>query len=264
MNEHKKKILFSLLRKKEKETSIEHPYDILIHSVLNTIDFEDLVNYHIENEFTEFKSSIFSNIEKRVSTFYELEKMYKSLKELLRTDVSYHKSTRIRIVLELLLQQLTDDYKTDFFNTFFYSKYLHDNKAALRYLSFAETDITEILLDHFFVSGDKSYLIILLKKENANLLAYNAEDIWLMGLSPFYKKRLIEICAFQDFKNFKFLKETDYEFYILLLLIRNEIKPSKIMSEIGKMPDEKQHFALLNFSKWIDFSYIEKKVKKYL
>ncbi|KIC61338.1 hypothetical protein [Chryseobacterium taiwanense] len=264
MNEHQKKLLVSLSRKKKEETSIEHPYDILIHSVLNTIDFEDLVNYHIDNEYTEFKSSIFSNIEKRVTTFSEHEKMYSSLKELLKTEVSYHKSIRIRIILELLLPQLTEDYKTDFFNTFFYSNYSHNNKAALRYLSFAETDVTDMLLDHFFVSGDTSYLNILLKQENAHLLTSNAEDLWFMDLSPYYKKRLIEICAFQDLEKFKFLRDFDYEFYMLLLLIRNEIKPNKIMSELEKMPEEKQHFALLNFSKWIDFSYVEKKVKKYL
>ena len=264
MNDNQKKLLVSLLKKKEEEHSIYHPYDILIHSVLNTIDFEDLVNYHIENEYADFKSSIFSNIEKRVTTFNKHETMYNSLKEIVKTDIHYQKSIRIRTILELLLPQLTDNYKTDFFNTFFYSNYSHHNKAALRYLSFAETDVTEMILDHFFVSGDKSYLIILLKQENANLLTSNAEDLWFMDLSPYYKKRLIEICAFEDLKKFKFLRDTDYEYYILLLLIRNEIKPSKIMSELEKMPAEKQHFALLNFSKWIDFSYVEKKVRKYL
>ena len=96
---------------------------MLIHSVLNTIPFKDLVHDYIDDILIEVKTSIFTNIEKRIKDCDTPESFYEDLKFILENGVDYFKSQRIRKVLEMLLLQLDDFYKSDIFTTFFYSKH---------------------------------------------------------------------------------------------------------------------------------------------
>lgn len=265
MNEHQKDLLVLLFEKKEEVTSqIDHPYNALIHAVFNTIDFERLVTDYIESDILEFRDSMFNNIEKRIPNYRDHEKMYEDLKQLLESGISYRKSQRLRKVVELQLSQLADEYKVDFFNTFFNSDSTYDKRAAIRYVEFAQTDVTEKLLDEYLSSGYVNYLNLLIKPENANILARNAEGIWETGLYHSHKKRIIEICATENLDFFDFLKALDYSYYLLLLIIRKEIEPEVLMEKLEELGEEQQHFALLHFSKWIDFSFVEEKVKQYL
>lgn len=265
MNEHQKDLLVSLFEKKEEATlQIDHPYNALIHAVFNTVDFERLVRDYIENDIPEFSDSMYNNIEKRIPNYYNHEKMYDDLNQLLEAGIDYRKSQRLRKILELQLSELPDDYKIDFFNTFFNSDYSYDKRAAVRYVEFAQTDVTEKLLDEYLSSGYVDYLNLLIKPENANILAKNAEGIWGAGLYHSHKKRIIEICALENLDLFDFLKEDDYSYYLLLLIIRGEIEPAVLMEKLEELDAEQQHFALLHFSKWIDFSFVEEKVKQYL
>lgn len=265
MNENQKDLLVLLFEKKQEATSqIDHPYAVLIHTVLNTVDFERLVTDYIENDIPEFRDSIYNNIEKRIPNYNDHEKMYEDLNQLLESGISYLKSQRLRKILELLLSQLPNDYKTDFFNTFFSSDYSNDRKAAIKYAEFAQTDVTEQLLDEYLFSGNIACLNLILKPENSHLLAKEAEGIWHTELYHSHKKRLIEICTTEDLEYFEFLKTTDYKYYLLLLIIREEITPELLMEKLDELDRGEQHFALLNYSKWIDFSFVEEKVKQYL
>ncbi len=265
MNEHQKDLLVSLFEKKEEATSqIDHPYNALIHAVFNTVDFKKLVRDYIENDIPEFSDSMYNNIEKRIPNYDNHEKMYEDLNQLLEAGLDYRKSQRLRKILELQLSELPNDYKIDFFNTFFNSDYSYDKRAAIRYVEFAQTDVTEKILDEYFSSGYVDYLHLLIKPENANILAKNAEQIWETGLYHSHKKRIIEICATENLDFFDFLKAVDYSYYLLLLIIRKEIEPGVLMEKLQELDAEQQHFALLHFSKWIDFSFVEEKVKQYL
>lgn len=264
MNEHQKNLLILLFEKKLCEPHNDHPFNVLIHSVLNTVDLYSLVLEYIENEITEFRISIYYNITKRTPSYINQEKMYDDLKHLLESGIDYYKSQRLRKVLEVLLIQMTDDYKNDFFNTFFYSKYSNDRKAAIKYAEFAQTDVTEQLLDEYLFSGKIECLNLLIKPENSHLLAKDAEEIWNTELYHSHKKRLIEICSAENLEHFEFLKNTDYKYYLLLLIIRKEISPDVLMEKLDELDSSEQHFALLNYSNWIDFSFIEEKVKQYL
>ncbi|WP_343658831.1 hypothetical protein [Chryseobacterium sp.] len=265
MNEHQKDLLVSLFEKKEEVTSqIDHPYNALIHAVLNTVDFERLVTDYIESDIPEFRDAIYNNIEKRIPNYNDHEKMYEDLNQLLESGINYRKSQRLRKILELQLTQLPDDYKINFFNTFFYSDSTYDKKAAVRYVEFAQTDVTKKLLDEYLSSGYVDYLNLLIKPENAHILAKNAEGIWETELYHSHKKRIIEICATESLDFFDFLKAVDNSYYLLLLIIRKEIKPEVLMEKLEELDVEQQHFALLHFSKWIDFSFVEEKVKQYL
>lgn len=265
MNEHQKDLLVSLFEKKEEATSqIDHPYSALIHAVLNTVDFERLVTDYIESDIPEFRDSIYNNIEKRIPNYNDHEKMYEDLNQLLESGIKYRKSQRLRKVLELQLTQLPDDYKINFFNTFFNSDSTYDKRAAVRYVEFAQTDVTEKILDAYLSSGYVDYLNLLIKPENANILAKNAEGIWETELYHSHKKRIIEICATENLDFFDFLQAVDYSYYLLLLIIRKEIEPEVLMEKLEELDADQQHFALLHFSKWIDFSFVEEKVKQYL
>ncbi|MCD0456335.1 hypothetical protein LPB85_12895 [Chryseobacterium sp. LC2016-27] len=265
MNEHQKDLLVSLFEKKIEATSqIDHPYSALIHAVFNTVDFERLVGDYIENDIPEFSDSMYNNIEKRIPNYNNHEKMYDDLNQLLESGTDYRKSQRLRKILELQLSQLPNDYKIDFFYTFFNSDYSYDKRAAIRYVEFAQTDVTEKLLDEYLSSGYVDYLNLLIKPENANILAKNAEDIWETELYHSHKKRIIEICATENLDFFDFLQAVDYSYYLLLLIIRKEIEPEVLMEKLEELDAEQQHFALLHFSKWIDFSFVEEKVKQYI
>ncbi|KQS91736.1 hypothetical protein [Chryseobacterium sp. Leaf394] len=159
---------------------------------------------------------------------------------------------------------MPDDYKIDFFNTFFNSEYSYDKRAAIRYVEFAQTDVTEKLLDEYLSSGYVHYLNLLVKPENANILAQNAEGIWETELYHSHKKRIIEICASENPDSFDFLKSVDYSYYLLYQIIRKEIEPEVLMEKLEELDTEQHHFALLHFSKWIDFSFVEEKVKQYI
>lgn len=265
MNENQKDLLVLLFEKKQEATSqIDHPYTVLIHTVLNTVDFERLVTDYIENDIPEFRDSMYNNIEKRIPNYNDHEKMYEDLNQLLESGISYQKSQRLRKILELLLSQLPNDYKIDFFNTFFNSQNSYDKRAAIRYVEYAQTDITEKLLDEYLSSGNVEYLNILIKPENVQILTKNAKGIWDTELYHSHKKRIIEICASENLDFFDFLKVVDYSYYLLLLIIRKEIEPEVLMEKLEELDAEQQHFALLHFSKWIDFSFVEEKVKQYL
>lgn len=219
MTDRQKKLLLELKSKKEDFIHIDHPFDILIHSVLNTIKISDLIRIYIDDNIVEIKMSIFSNIEKRIEYCEENEKNYEDLKFMLENGVTYFKSQRIRKILEILLTQLDDDYKYDFFNTFFYSKYSNDKKAALNYVLYAKKEIHVELLNEYLTTGNPKYLKPLLNKKYINFLAENVERIWILEPSFFYKKQIIELLSKTNFDKLNFIMDEEFDLYILVNLI---------------------------------------------
>lgn len=262
MTNKQKELLLSLLEKREETSNLDHPYNILIHSVLNTINYEDLVNEFINDN--EVRNSIFSNLEKRIHSCKNPESIYENLKERVENKNEYQKSQRIRKVLELLLTVLEDDYKIDFFNTFFYSNFSNDKKCAIKYINFIKQDIHETLLDEYYSSGNTKFLIPLLKAEYSEILADNIQELWTTELTFYFKKRLIELTAEKYFSKLEFLKEEEYDLYLLSKIISKKISPKKAIKELDKIPPAKRHFSLFNISKEVDFNIIEKEIKKYI
>lgn len=264
MTNKQKKMLLDLKSKKEDIFQIDHPYDILIHSVLNTINLNELIQIYINDSLIEVKTSIYSNIEKRLNTFDDVEKIYEDLKFILENGVEYFKSQRIRKVLELLLTKLDDDYKYDFFNTFFYSRYSNDKKSAIDYIKYSKKEITKELLNEYLNSGNTKFLQPLLDIKNIDFLAENVEEIWHSEPSFFYKKQIIELLSKTKFNHLKFIENEDMDLFILACLINKKIKPKDAIKLLSKIPVEKRHFSIFNISKELDFKELEREIKKYI
>lgn len=266
MTNRQKKILVDLKLKKQETFQIDHPFDILIHSVLNTINLDELVLVYINDSFYELKSSIYSNIDKRLNAIAvdNTEKIYDDLKFILENGVDYHKSQRIRKVLEILLAKLDNDYKHDYFNTFFYSKYLNDKKSAMNYFKYSNRDIKEELLQEYLYTGNTIFLLPILDRKNLNFLAENVIEIWHADPSFFYKKNLIELLSKTKFKYLKFLEHEEIDLYILACLISKKIKPNEVSKLLSEVPEKNRHFSIFNLSKELDYKYLEEEIKKYL
>ena len=156
MKLNQREILLELYQKKADGFFYEtNPFDILIHAVLNTIKFESLIHVYISSDLPELNSSIVSNLNKRVVSETGLEKIYEDIKEICEINSNYKTSQHLRLALEILLQNLSDDYKTDFFTTYFNSKYLNDKKSALKYLNFSPKSEDVKLLDLYLKKGTK-------------------------------------------------------------------------------------------------------------
>jgi hypothetical protein len=172
-----------MLQKRKDECEVfGHPYDILIHTVLNTIDFHTLVKLYIEDDLHKLRNSLLSNIEKRITQESEVAEVYELLKVELEEGVDFRKSQRIRKALELLLQELDEIYKADFFKTFFYSKYSADKASSVKYIGEITDSIKEKLMSEYFSSGKLVFLTPLLKPQYSDLLAENIEGIWETNL----------------------------------------------------------------------------------
>jgi hypothetical protein len=264
MTNKQKKMLLDLKSKKEEIFQIDHPFDILIHSVLNTIKLNELIQIYIDDSLIEVKSSIYSNIDKRLNTIDDTEKIYEDLKFILENGVEYYKSQRIRKVLEILLTRLDDDYKYDYFNTFFYSKYSNDKKSAINYIKYSKKDVAKELLKEYLSSGNTLFLLPLLDKKNLNFLAENVTEIWHTEPSFFYKKQLIELLSKTKFKCLEFIENEEIDLYILACLISKKIKPKQAVKLLSKVPEKKRHFSILNLSKELDYKHLESEIKKYV
>jgi hypothetical protein len=61
----KKLLYLKQLLKKREELLLGVPYNLLIHSILNTIDLEELIRFYLPMTNSDLKKSIESNIIKR-------------------------------------------------------------------------------------------------------------------------------------------------------------------------------------------------------
>lgn len=267
MNQSQKRILLELFQSKENENQIgriNHPFDILIHSVLNTINLDILIEIYVNDKLVELKASIFSNIEKRIVNYNNAEKLYDNLKFVYETNNEYFKSQKIRKVLEILLSQINDDYKFDFFKTFFYSKYSNDKKRAIQYVDYAQKEIHNELLSEYLNTGNTIYLKPLLNKNHIEFLAKNIKNIWSLNPSFFYKKQIVELISKTKFESLDFLQNTDIDLYLSANLINKKISPKKAAERLDEIPEDKRPLSILNLSKRIEFKHLEKTIRGYI
>lgn len=260
-----REILLGLHHKKNDDFFYENnPFDVLIHAVLNTIQFECLLNIYVKNSISELNPSIISNLNKRVYFENNLENIYESLKEIIETNNEYRYSQRLRIAAEILLKNLSDDYKSDFFNTFFNSKYLNDKKAAIKFLSYTNRDVINDLLELFIYNHNTIFLEPILNKENRKKLTRSFFEIWRGELSFYYKKKLIECIIPVNREIENFIKNNDDELFFHLRLMNNEISRVDLLHKIETTAEDKKHFYIWQASKTLKFEDLEEAVRKYI
>lgn len=264
MTFEQRKMLLILNSKKAENYYTSHPFNILIHSVLNTISLTKLIRVYIDNELKELKDSIFSNIKNRLSSFDKVEEIYEELKYILQNTMDYYKSQRIRKVLEVSILYLDKVYKSDFFNTFFYSKYLNDKKSAIPFFEFLTVPVTNDLLNEYTNSKDITYLKPLIKEEYTEFICVNISKIWDVNLPFYLKKQIIELLYINKFQYLVFLKTTEPDLFLLASILKGEIGTKEILELLSNVSEDKQYFSLLHASRKIDFENIKDIIEKYL
>lgn len=266
MKRNQREILLDLYYKKNDVFIQENnPFDILIHSVLNTIKFENLIKIYIYNELQELNSSIFSNLSKRIQSESNIERIYEYLKIIIETENNnYHFSQRIRIALELLLENLPNDYKNDFFNTYFYSNYLNDKKSSIKYLDYSNKIVNSDLLHLYTKTQNTLFLKPILKKKNKKFIENNFFKIWNEDLSFYSKIKIVEMLNPLKSKIELFIKEEEPDIYFQLLLINNKVTTQDFIEKIESTNEENRTWYIWNASKHLKFEMLEKAIRQYI
>lgn len=265
MKNNQREILLRLIEMKNDGFIYENnPFYILIHSVLNTIEFENLLRIYLDNSFKELNPLIFSNLKKRIINESNIENIYDSLKELLECSNEYKALQRLRVTIELLLSNLPDNYKADYFSTFFYSKYLNDKKSALKYLKHSVYNVDSELLKLYLSTKNNSFLDPILKRRNRELLTNWFYELWNEDLYFKNKMKLVKCISPLEENIESFLERKDPEFHFEYNLSNGNIKVEKLLDKIKNSTDQKRHFYIWHASKLVKFEILEPFIKTYL
>ncbi|WP_254527943.1 MULTISPECIES: hypothetical protein [unclassified Sphingobacterium] len=263
MKNNQRDLLLKLYDQKSNGLFYENsPFDILIHSILNTINFESIINLYFNNSLQELNSSILSNLRKRVDSEFHLDKIYENLKEIIENNSDFRQSQRLRIIAELLIQNLPNEYKSDYFNTYFYSKYINDKKASLKYLQYSKKNVVSDLLNTYLNTNNRVFLNAILKQKNRKILLKNFNKIWSSELPFHYKKQLINCIKPVNKEIYDLIKTHDGDMYFHLKLLNNTITNADLLDKINTNSGQKQLFYIWQASKYLEFDTLEESIKQ--
>jgi hypothetical protein len=253
-----------VLQEKKKDV-LGGPFDLLIHSILNTIDIRVLIDMNLSLANSAMKASIESNIFKRFETIENPTNIYDNLYVLLDHS-AYHKRQRIRKMLFELLPSLGEIYKEDFFNTFFYSKYSNDKKAALSICSdIWNESFDSLILNKYFETREEIYLRTFLNNGRIEHCLPLLEQIWESNPSNYLKIILIRSLSQKYLNEFAFLRESEPDKYLLSISLSNDIIADDILIDcLNHIDEEIKPFGILSLSKINKWELIKDEIIKYV
>lgn len=257
--------LLTQLIEKRNDIFLGGNYNLLIHSVLNTIPLSNLIQYYLTVPNNDLKNSVESNLLKRIEAYKYSSKVYSKLhKELI--DCDYSKRQRIRIILYALLPNLKKIYYEDFFETFYNSKYRNDVKYALKIYEYvANPKRDNILLEDYNQTDNESCLRSLLVYGNEDILAKNIEKIWSKNPSEYLKNRLVRRLMSNHIEKLEFIEQINPEHFLYVLCnSKKEIEEETLINCYNEISDESKHFAIFNLSKTGKWKLVENIIKRYI
>jgi hypothetical protein len=257
-------LLAQLIKKKKEDFSFDSPYNILIHSILNNIELNQLINHYLDMKNTDIKNSVNSNISKRLVTADDSEKIYAKFHGQLESS-PYIRRQRIRNILYELLPTLADVYYEDFFNTFYFSKYSNDKKCAISiFQKISDKRHHEIILQDFFDSGNEIYLQALIDDDAYEILSSKIEEIWDSDPSSYLKRNLILLLHENYSGSFDFLRIKDSKHYHFMQCNERRFNIKEVLRSFEEIPEKEKHFAIFNMSKKVSWNTLEKEILRYL
>ncbi|MCK8143435.1 hypothetical protein MW871_16205 [Flavobacterium sp. I-SCBP12n] len=257
--------LLNELIEKRNEIFFGGNYNLLIHSVLNTVKLPNLIQFYLTVPNNDLKKSVESNLLKRIEVYKYSSKVYSKIhKELI--DCDYSKRQRIRIILYALLPNLKKIYYEDFFDTFYNSKYRNDVKYALKiYKNVANPKRDNILLGDYYQTDNESYLRALLLYGNENILVMNIEKIWSKNPSEYLKNRIIRRLMNNNIEKLEFIEQINPEHFLYVLCnSKKETKEEALIKCYNEISNEIKHFAIYNLSKTGKWKLVENEIKRYI
>ena len=163
---------------------------------------------------------------------------------------------RIRIVLDILLENLSDEYKADFFICYFNSKYINDKKASLKYLKYTNRDVSLDLLNLYLDTKNQVFLEPVLVNRNKKLLTNNFFELWHEDLYYSLKVRILNHITLTK-AIIEFMEFNESELYLYFLFKKGKISPLELKDKINDNSIKNKYYFIWNLSKCIDFKSLE-------
>lgn len=260
-----KKLEYIKILLEKKEDTLGGPFDLIIHSILNTIDIRVLIDINLSLPNSSMKASIESNIFKRFQTIENPKDIYDSLYLTIK-DTSYYKRQRIRKMLLELLPRLDVIYKVDFFNTFFHSKYSNDVKSALSMCgAIWDEKFDTLMLNKYFKTEKEIYLKTFVYNGNIEYCLPLVQRIWETNPGNHYKIILIRRLVEKHFEVFEFLREIEPDKYLFAISLSNKIVEDNILVDcLSHISNESKPYGILSLSKTGKWDLIKEEIEKYV
>ncbi|GAA3643498.1 hypothetical protein [Flavivirga jejuensis] len=261
----KEKIKYIELLIEKKKDFFGGLHDIYIHSILNTIDLNQLITFYLKKEDSELKKSIESNIIKRLEIVDKPELQYEKL--LLRLkNANYHTRQRIKNLQFSLLNRLSKNHYQDFFNTYFYSKYYYENTIALSICDkIWSDDLKQKLLDKFLEKRQSPYLATLLENGKIDYIIPYLEKLLSHDLENYLKMKIINMVSPKHFNNLAFLKEREPEKYFYAMsLSKKKFSLEEITLCFNEIDSSIKHFGLMSLGRLKQWGLLKIELNKTL
>jgi len=253
-----------LLIKREKVFS-GGSYNLLIHSVLNTINLNKLVLYYLTLHDSTLKRSIESNIYKRFELVKRPKVQYENLVKILE-NADYRKRQKLRKLQFALLPRLNKLYYQDFFNTYYFSNYINDISAALKICDKVWDDsLNELILKDYLNTGYELLLKLFLDYGNLNQLLLHIDKIWQWNPSNYLKIKIVRKVSPKNIDKLSFLRHEEPEKYLLGLSISEKKISDEIITDcFNDITSDMIPYGLLSLSKLKKWDLIEKEIIKHI
>lgn len=257
-----KRVYIDKIFEKKDEAYDGKPYKYLIHVVLNTICFNELLEEYLIIKDSYLKRSIEYNVIKRVEEFVNKESLYNTLYKKIETS-DYKVRQRIRKIQFTLLPFLDKEFTEDFFYTYFNSRYINDIKSALLISGKVWNNYIEnLILKEYNKSKDSLLLKTLIKNGDPRSILPILDTLWYSIEENYLKIEIIKRYGKEYNKMFDFLRILEPDKY---LLVQVESKNKKeILNCYNNLTEESKVFGLLKISSISEWTFIENELKKYL
>lgn len=261
----KKLEYIEILLMKRDDAFLGGSYNLIIHSILNTFDLIELIDYYLPLADSKLKRSIESNIHKRVVLIQNPDNLYDILyKHLQETD--YFHRQRIRKILMMLLPLLDRIYKRDFFNNFYNSKYSNDISSALTICSdIWDNDLNTMILNDYLKTGKEIYLKTFLKYGEIENILPHIVQIWKFEPSNYLKMDIIRRLSKYHIDKFEFIRQVEPEKYLLAISLSDKVFDDETLVDcLNDIKEDLKPFGILSLSRLKKWELIEEEIKKYV
>lgn len=265
MNYRKIEYLERLIERRN-EIFLGGQYNFLIHSVLNTIDLIELIDYFFSlHSDTDVKRSIESNIHKRAKNYFECNSLFDQLLERL-DDSDYRKRQRIRKILKTMIPSMDTTFKQLFFDIFFKSKYVYDVEAAISICdSLWDDSLNDKMILGYLKTANEAYLRAFLKNGDVAKSLQYIQRIWELSPSNYLKIDLIVKLSRNHIDAFSFLREIDPEKFLMVMSYSGKVvDDSTILECYNSIEDDQKPFGLMSIGRLNKWDLIEDELKKYV
>ncbi|MBK9249341.1 MAG: hypothetical protein IPM69_14820 [Ignavibacteria bacterium] len=234
----------------------------LIHSILNTIEIEELIEVYLEEKNLVLRKKIESNLFRQFKSIKNNEGIYDLLYSKLK-DCNYPKRQKVRKLLSELIVNLNTKFYNDFFDTFFFSLYRNDRVAALNISEKIWRDeFNNLFFDEYLNSYDEQFLRKILEFGNFKIYLEQIKFLWEKELTNSLKNSIIKLFGKEYFEKFEFLKELEPDKYLLLLTVSERtIKNSEFISIYQLLPNESKVYGILLLSSMKNWNLIKKEIE---